>query len=52
MRFYLQTKFRGSLRGLSVFCVDLAWNDPTVTSYKNIENVMLYRNGSKSPKSI
>ena len=28
MRFYLQTKFRGNLRGSSIFCVDLAWNDP------------------------
>ena len=28
MRFYLQTKFRGNLRESSIFCVDLAWNDP------------------------
>ena len=30
MRYYLQTKFRGNLRGSSVFRVDLAWNDPHV----------------------
>ena len=28
MRYYLQTKFCGNLRGSSVFHVDLAWNDP------------------------
>ena len=28
MGYYLQTKFHGNLKGLSVFCVDLAWNDP------------------------
>ena len=28
MRFYLQTKFRGNLRRSSIFCFDLAWNDP------------------------
>ena len=28
MRYYLQTEFLGSLKVLSIFCVDLTWNDP------------------------
>ena len=31
MGYYLQTKFRGNLKGSSVFCVDLTWNDPKTT---------------------
>ena len=31
MGYYLQTKFRGNPKGSSVFCVDLAWNDPHTT---------------------
>ena len=30
MEYYLQTKFRGNLKGSSIFCVDLTWNDPMV----------------------
>ena len=32
MGYYLQTKFRGNLKGLFVFCVDLTWNDPLINS--------------------
>ena len=38
MRFYLQTKFRGNLRGSSIFCVDLAWNDINVVDEKDIHS--------------
>ena len=34
MGYYLQTKFRGNLKGSSVFCVDLTWNDPHANKKK------------------
>ena len=52
MRFYLQTKFRGNLRGSSIFCVDLAWNDQifkVLGSDSAYKNPYLWARGSPTP---
>ena len=37
MGYYLQTKFHGNRKGSSIFCVDLTWNDPHVTSLVTLD---------------
>ena len=44
MRFYLKTNFCGNQRGLSIFCVDLAWNDPGgISGLDLIQGVLEYK---------
>ena len=49
MGYYLQTKFRGNLKGLSVFCVDLTWNDPNT---KTFPKCYVGRNGKRNQQKL